>query len=131
VLRLRVRGCRAAVRTHSTGLLPVPLVWLRHTNSMSAAPTCCDVIALICRRYKHCQDSSKGFLVHDLVFSYEAVHNWEAKLTQILSDELRQRRHRNRSTAVSDILSATQEPGTRGTIKRVNRCRVRIDLPEI
>jgi hypothetical protein len=78
-------------------------------NSMSAAPTCCDIIALSCRRYKHWQGSSKRLLVRGLVFCYEAVRDWEAKLTQILSDELRQRRHRNRSTAVSDILSATQE----------------------
>jgi len=98
---------------------------------MSTAPTCCDVIALSCRHYKHWQDSSKGVLVHDLVFSYEAAHDWEAKLTELLSNELRQRRHRNRSTAVSDKFSATQEAGTRGTIKRVNRCRVRIDRPEI
>jgi hypothetical protein len=78
-------------------------------NSMSAAPTCCDIITLSCRRYKHRQGSSKRLLIRGLVFCYEAVRDWEAKLTQILSDELRQRRHRNRSTAVSDIPSATQE----------------------
>ena len=38
------------------------------------------------------------FLVRGLVFSYEAVRGWEAKLTPILSDELRQRRGRRRLT---------------------------------
>jgi transposase-like protein len=36
------------------------------------------------------------FLIRGIVFSYEAVREWEAKLTPILSDELRQQRRRRR-----------------------------------
>ena len=42
------------------------------------------------------RDLSEMFLVRGIVFSYEAVREWEAKLTPILSDELRQRRGRRR-----------------------------------
>ena len=35
-------------------------------------------------------------LIRGVAFSYEAVREWEAKLTPILSDELRQRRRRCR-----------------------------------
>jgi hypothetical protein len=38
------------------------------------------------------RDLAEMFLIRGIVFSYEAVREWEAKLTAILSDELRQRR---------------------------------------
>jgi len=59
-----------------------------------------DVIALVVLwRLRHrltLRDLSEMFLVRGIVFSYEAVREWEAKLTPILSDELRQRRGRRR-----------------------------------
>ena len=42
------------------------------------------------------RDLAEMFLIRGIVFSYEAVREWEAKLTPILSDELRQRRRRHR-----------------------------------
>jgi len=33
------------------------------------------------------------FLVRGIVFSHEAVREWEAKLAPLLADELRRRRH--------------------------------------
>jgi transposase-like protein len=55
-----------------------------------------DVIALVVLwrlRYRlTLRDLSEVFLARGLVFGYEAVREWEAKLTPILSDELRQRR---------------------------------------
>lgn len=61
-----------------------------------------DVIALVVLwrlRYRlTLRDLSEMFLARGLVFSYEAVREWEAKLTPILSDELRQRRGRRRLT---------------------------------
>ena len=36
------------------------------------------------------------FLIRGIVFSYEAVREWEAKLTPVLSEELRQHRRRRR-----------------------------------
>jgi len=38
------------------------------------------------------RDLSEMFLQRGIVFSYEAVREWEAKLAPILADELRQRR---------------------------------------
>ena len=55
-----------------------------------------DVIALVVLwrlRYRlTLRDLSEVFLARGLVFSYEAVREWDAKLTPIQSDELRQRR---------------------------------------
>ncbi len=39
------------------------------------------------------QDLSAMFLQCGIVFSHEAVRDWEAKLAPILGDELQQRRH--------------------------------------
>jgi putative transposase len=39
------------------------------------------------------RDLSEMFLVRGIVFSYEAVREWEAKLAPLLADELRRRRH--------------------------------------
>ena len=50
-----------------------------------------DVIALVVLWRLHygltLRDLSEMFLARGLVFSYEAVREWEAKLTQVLSDE--------------------------------------------
>ena len=59
-----------------------------------------DVIALVVLwrlRYRlTLRDVAEMFLIRGIVFSYEAVREWEAKLTPILSDDLRQRRRRGR-----------------------------------
>src|ERR1700731_2553532 len=55
-----------------------------------------DVIALVVLwrlRYKlSLRDLAEMFLIRGLVFSYEAVRDWEAKLTPALADNLRRRR---------------------------------------
>src|SRR3954471_13905902 len=55
-----------------------------------------DVIALVVLwrlRYRlTLRDLAEMFLVRGIVFSYEAVRAWEAKLAPILADELRRRR---------------------------------------
>src|SRR3954451_9275287 len=55
-----------------------------------------DVIALVvlCRlRYKlSLRDLPEMFAVRGIVFSHEAVQEWEAKLTPALAEELRRRR---------------------------------------
>src|SRR5215210_6560221 len=56
-----------------------------------------DVIALVVLwrlRYRlTLRDLAEIFFVRGIVFSYEAVREWEAKLAPLLADELRQRRH--------------------------------------
>src|SRR3712207_6270812 len=56
-----------------------------------------DVIALVVLwrlRYRlPLRDLSEMFLQRGLVFSYEAVRDWEAKLAPALADDLRRRRH--------------------------------------
>src|ERR1700760_1914355 len=55
-----------------------------------------DVIALVVLwrlRYKlSLRDLAEMFLIRELVFSYEAVRDWEAKLTPALAENLRRRR---------------------------------------
>ena len=55
-----------------------------------------DVIALVVLwrlRYKlSLRDLPEMFALRGMVFSYEAVRDWEAKLTPVLADELRRRR---------------------------------------
>ena len=55
-----------------------------------------DVIALVVLwrlRYRlTLRDLAEMFLIRGIVFSYEAVREWEAKLAPILADELRRRR---------------------------------------
>ena len=55
-----------------------------------------DVIALVVLwrlRYKlSLRDRPEMFAVRGMVFSYEAVRDWEAKLTPALAEELRHRR---------------------------------------
>lgn len=61
-----------------------------------------DVIALVVLwrlRYRlTLRDLAKMFLVRGIIFSHEAVREWEAKLAPVLADELRQRRHGKRGT---------------------------------
>src|ERR687884_1767884 len=56
-----------------------------------------DVIALVVLwrlRYRlTLRDLSEMFLTRGIVFSYEAVRDWEAKLAPLLADELRRRRY--------------------------------------
>src|SRR5215213_3737198 len=56
-----------------------------------------DVIALVVLwrlRYRlTLRDLSEMFLQRDIVFSHEAVRDWEAKLAPVLADKLRQRRN--------------------------------------
>src|SRR5919112_1463885 len=56
-----------------------------------------DVIALVVLwrlRYRlTLRDLAEMFLLRGIVFSYEAVREWAAKLAPLLADELRQRRH--------------------------------------
>ncbi len=56
-----------------------------------------DVIALVVLwrlRYRlTLRDLDEIFLQRGIVFSYEAVRDWDAKLAPILARELRQRRH--------------------------------------
>src|SRR3954451_17389678 len=56
-----------------------------------------DVIALVVLwrlRYRlTLRDLSEMFLQRGIVFSYEAVRDWEAKLAPVLAGELRRRRH--------------------------------------
>ena len=59
-----------------------------------------DVIALVVLwrlRYKvSLRDLPEMFALRGMVFSYEAVREWEAKLTPALAEELRGRRRRRR-----------------------------------
>src|SRR3954471_14863119 len=58
-----------------------------------------DVIARVVlwrSRYKlTLRDLSEMFLIRSIVFSYEAVRDWEAKLTPALTETLRRRRRSN------------------------------------
>src|SRR3712207_4939937 len=81
--RFRCRDCGKQFNERSGGLL-------NHTHYPS------DVIALVVLwrlRYRlTLRDLAEMFLPRGLVFSYEAVREWEAKLAPILAGELRQRR---------------------------------------
>ena len=82
--RFRCRDCGKQYNERSGGLL-------NHTQYPS------DVIALVVLwrlRYRlTLRDLAEMFLVRGIVFSHEAVREWEAKLAPILADELRRRRH--------------------------------------
>src|SRR5215217_5372235 len=81
--RFRCRACGKQFNERSGGLL-------------NRTPYPSDVIALVVLwrlRYRlTLQDLSEMFLQRGIVFSHEAVREWEAKLTPILTAELRQRR---------------------------------------
>src|SRR6476660_2577368 len=81
--RFRCRECGGQFNERSTGLL-----------NRTQYPS--DVIALVVLwrfRYKlSLRDLAEMFLIRGLVFSYEAVRDWEAKLTPALDENLRRRR---------------------------------------
>ena len=82
--RFRCRGCGKQFNERSAGLL-----------NRTQYPS--DVLALVVLwrlRYRlTLRDLSEMFLVRGIVFSYEAVREWEAKLAPLLADKLRRRRH--------------------------------------
>ncbi len=82
--RFRCRDCGKQFNERSAGLL-----------NRAQYPS--DVITLVVLwrlRYRLAlRDLSEMFLQRGIVFSYEAVRDWEAKLTPILAHELRQWRH--------------------------------------
>jgi len=81
--RFRCRVCGKQFNERSTGQL-----------NRTQYPS--DVIALVVLwrlRYKlSLRDLSEMFLVRGIVFSHEAVREWEAKLTPALAEDLRRRR---------------------------------------
>ena len=83
--RFRCRDCGRQFNERSSGVL-----------NRTQYPS--DVIALVVLwrlRYRlTLQDLSEMFLERGIVFSYEAVRGWEAKLTPVLTAELRQGRTR-------------------------------------
>src|ERR1700749_3857391 len=68
----------------------------RSADVLNKAQYPSDVIALVVLwrlRYKlSLRDLAEMFLIRGMVFSYEAVRDWEAKLTPALAEGLRQRR---------------------------------------
>ncbi len=82
--RFRCRDCSKQYNERSAGLL-----------NRAQYPS--DVIALVVLwrlRYRlTLRDLGEMFLQRGIVFSHEAVRDWEAKLAPVLADELRQRRH--------------------------------------
>jgi transposase-like protein len=81
--RFRCRDCGRQFNERSGGVL-----------NRTQYPS--DVIALVVLwrlRYRlTLQDLSEMFLERGIIFSHEAVRDWEAKLTPVLTAELRQRR---------------------------------------
>ena len=81
--RFRCRDCGKQFNERSSGLL-----------NRTQYPS--DVIALVVLwrlRYKlSLRDLAEMFLIRGFVFTYEAVRDWEAKLTPALAEELRRRR---------------------------------------
>ena len=82
--RFRCRDCGKQFNERSGGVL-------NHNQYPS------DVIALVVLwrlRYRlTLRDLAEMFLIRGIVFSHEAVRDWEAKLAPVLADELRRRRH--------------------------------------
>ena len=85
--RFRCRDCGKQFNERSTGVL-----------NRTQYPS--DVIALVVLwrlRYKlSLRDLAEMFLIRGIVFSYEAVRDWEAKLTPALAENLRRRRRRGK-----------------------------------
>jgi hypothetical protein len=88
--RFRCRGCGKQFNERTGGLL-----------NRTQYPS--DVVALVVLwrlRYKLAlRDLPEMFLVRGLVFSHEAVREWEAKLTPTLAEDLRRRRRGKRAGA--------------------------------
>jgi hypothetical protein len=82
--RFRCRGCGKQYNERSGGLL-------NHSQYPS------EVIALVVlwrMRYRlTLRDLAEMFLQRGVIFSYEAVREWEARLAPVLADRLRRRRH--------------------------------------
>ena len=82
--RFRCRDCGRQFNERSAGLL-----------NRARYPS--DVVALVVLwrlRYRlTLRDLTEMFLTRGIIFSHEAVREWEAKLASMLADELRQRRH--------------------------------------
>ena len=82
--QFRCRACGKQYNERSGGLL-------NHTHYPS------DIIALVVlrrpRSHLTLRDLAEMFLVRGLVFSHEAVWEWEAKLVPALADEQRRRWH--------------------------------------
>src|ERR1700727_2449461 len=83
--RFRCRTCGKQFNERSAGLL-----------NRTQYPS--EIIALVVLwrlRYKlSLRDLAEMFLVRGILFSYEAVRDWEAKLTPALAEPLRRRRGR-------------------------------------
>ena len=94
--RFRCLGCTKQFNERSSGLL-----------NRTQYPS--DVIALVVLwrlRYKlSLRDLAEMFLIRGFVFTYEAVRDWEAKLTPALAEELR----RSRKGKVGRIVSVAGE----------------------
>ena len=84
--RFRCRACGKQFNERSGGVL-----------NRTQFPS--DIIALVVLwrlRYKlSLRDLSEMFLLRGIVFSYEAVRDWEAKLAPALAETLRRRRRGN------------------------------------
>src|ERR671932_613045 len=69
----------------------------RSGGALNRAQFPSDVIALVVlwrlRYALSLRDLSEMFLIRGIVFSHEAVRDWEAKLTPALAEDLRRRRH--------------------------------------
>src|SRR6266567_6955360 len=100
---MRIGSRDGATGAHRPGLSPVPLphVCAKQFNERSGtllnrAQYPSDVIALVVLwrlRYKlSLRDLPEMFAVRGIVFSHEAVREWEAKLTPALAENLRRRR---------------------------------------
>src|ERR1700679_4103600 len=85
--RFRCRTCGKQFNERSAGVL-----------NRTQYPS--DVVALVVLwrlRYKlSLRDLAEMFLIRGIVFSYEAVRDWETKLTPALAEKLRRRRRRGK-----------------------------------
>ncbi len=87
-----------------------------------------DVIALVVLwrlRYKlSLRDLPEMFAVRGMVFSYEAVRDWEAKLTPALAEELRRKRHGRAGQGRPELVCRRDlRQGRRALVLRVSRHR--------
>ncbi len=78
-------------------------------------------------RYKlSLRDLAEMFLIRGIVFSYEAVRDWEAKLTPALADSLRRRRRRGkvgRSRTLTKPTSKFKAAGATSIVPSTHRER--------
>src|ERR687886_666621 len=100
----------------------------RSGGALNRAQFPSDVIALVVlwrlRYTLSLRDLSEMFLIRGMVFSYEAVRAWEAKLTPALAEDLRRRRRGKvgRSWFVDEIyLKVGGSEGGRALVLRVPR----------